>query len=132
MDLQNILSALSTIGMLILGAFSIYLKTSAKAQTKAKEISDKISEIIAQAVVLIAKAEEEYKDWTGGEKFNAVVTELYELVPEVLRGIITRDMIEDIVQSTFDEIKKYATAKMDEAVEKIDVSDNTEQATEEE
>ena len=35
--------------------------------------------------------------------------------------IITREMIEEIVQSTFDQIKEYATAKMDETVEKIEV-----------
>ena len=36
MDLQAILSVLGTIGTVLLGALSIYLKTSAKAKTKAK------------------------------------------------------------------------------------------------
>ena len=121
MDLQVILSVLGTIGTVLLGALSIYLKTSAKAKTKAKEIADKIGEITAQAVVFIANAEKEYKDWTGGEKFTRVVDQLYALVPEGINMIITREMIEEIVQSTFDQIKEYATAKMDETVEKIEV-----------
>lgn len=121
MDLQAILSVLGTIGTVLLGALSIYLKTSAKAKTKAKEIADKIGEITAQAVVLIAEAEKEYKNWTGGEKFTRVVDQLYALVPEGINMIITRDMIEEIVQSTFDQIKEYATAKMDETVEKIEI-----------
>ena len=86
-----------------------------------KEIADKIGEITAQAVVFIANAEKEYKDWTGGEKFTRVVDQLYALVPEGINMIITREMIEEIVQSTFDQIKEYATAKMDETVEKIEV-----------
>ena len=121
MDLQAILSVLGTIGTILLGAFSIYLKTSAKAKTKAKEIADKIGEITAQAVVFIANAEKEYKDWTGGEKFTRVVDQLYALVPEGINMIITREMIEEIVQSTFDQIKEYAKEKMDETVEKIKV-----------
>lgn len=121
MDLQAILSVLGTTGTVLLGALSIYLKTSAKAKTKAKEIADKIGEITAQAVVFIANAEKEYKDWTGGEKFTRVVDQLYALVPEGINMIITREMIEEIVQSTFDQIKEYATAKMDETVEKIEV-----------
>lgn len=121
MDLQAILSVLGTIGTILLGALSIYLKTSAKAKTKAKEIADKIGEITAQAVVFIANAEKEYKDWTGGEKFTRVVDQLYALVPEGINMIITREMIEEIVQSTFDQIKEYTTAKMDETVEKIEV-----------
>lgn len=121
MDLQAILSVLGTIGTVLLGALSIYLKTSAKAKTKAKEIADKIGEITAQAVVFIANAEKEYKDWTGGEKFTRVVDQLYALVPEGINMIITREMIEEIVQSTFDQIKEYATAKMDETVKKIEV-----------
>ena len=132
MDLQNIYSILSGIGMVVLGALSVYLKTSTKARTKARQIAEMLGELNAKAVIFIAKAEEEYKDWTGGEKFDIVVSELYDLVPNILKAIITKEMIEEIVQSTFDEIKKYATAKMDEAVENIDVSDNTEQATEEE
>lgn len=121
MDLQAILSVLGTIGTVLLGALSIYLKTSAKAKTKAKEIADKIGEVTAQAVVFIANAEKEYKDWTGGEKFTRVVDQLYASIPEGINMIITREMIEDIVQSTFDQIKEYTTAKMDETVEKIEV-----------
>lgn len=123
MDYEQIISILSTICTIILGAFSIYLKTSAKAQTKAKKIQEAIAEITAKAVIFIAEAEEQYRDWTGGEKFDKVVNELYELIPDGLNKIITKNMIEEIVQSTFDEIKVYLTAKMDNALDKTELNE---------
>ena len=121
MDLQQVLSVLGTIGTIVLGALSIYLQTSKKAQNKAKEVAEKIGEITGQAIVFIAEAEKEYKDYTGGEKFQKVVDQLYDLVPEGINMIITREMIEEIVQSTFDEVKRYTTAKLDETVNKVEV-----------
>lgn len=123
MDYEQIISILSTICTIILGAFSIYLKTSAKAQTKAKKIQEAIAEITAKAVIFIAEAEEQYRDWTGGEKFDKVVNELYELIPDGLNKIITKNTIEEIVQSTFDEIKVYLTAKMDNALDKTELNE---------
>lgn len=123
MDYEQIISIISTICTIILGAFSIYLKTSTKAQTKAKKIQEAIAEITAKAVIFIAEAEEQYRDWTGGEKFDKVVNELYELIPDGLNKIITKNMIEEIVQSTFDEIKVYLTAKMDNALDKAELNE---------
>ena len=51
----------------------------------------------------------------------AVVDKLYSLVPEGLNKIVTRAMIEEIVQSTFNEIEEYARTTLDKAVDKINV-----------
>ena len=123
MEFQNILNLLQTVFSLIVAGIALYLKFSAKAQTKAKEVQEVISEITARAVIYIREAEENYKDTTkaGGKKFAQVVDKLYALVPEGLNKIITREMIEEIVQSTFNEIEEYARTALDKAVDKINV-----------
>ena len=123
MEFQNILNLLQTVFSLIVAGIALYLKFSTKAQTKAKEVQEVISEISARAVIYIREAEENYKDTTkaGGEKFAQVVDKLYALVPEGLNKIITREMIEEIVQSTFNEIEEYARTALDKAVDKINV-----------
>ena len=123
MEFQNILNLLQTVFSLIVAGIALYLKFSTKAQTKAKEVQEVISEINARAVIYIREAEENYKDTTkaGGEKFAQVVDKLYALVPEGLNKIITREMIEEIVQSTFNEIEEYARTALDKAVDKINV-----------
>ena len=123
MEFQNILNLLQTVFSLIVAGIALYLKFSTKAQTKAKEVQEVISEITARAVIYIREAEENYKDTTkaGGEKFAQVVDKLYTLVPEGFNKIITREMIEEIVQSTFNEIEEYARTALDKAVDKINV-----------
>lgn len=123
MEFQTILNLLQTIFSLIVAGIALYLKFSTKAQTKAKEVQEVISEITARAVIYIREAEENYKDTTkaGGEKFAQVVDKLYALVPEGLNKIVTREMIEEIVQSTFNEIEEYARTILDKAVDKINV-----------
>ena len=123
MEFQNILNLLQTVFSLIVAGIALYLKFSTKAQTKAKEVQEVISEITAKAVIYIREAEENYKDTTkaGGEKFAQVVDKLYALVPEGLNKIITREMIEEIVQSTFNEIEEYARTALDKAIDKINV-----------
>lgn len=123
MEFQNILNLLQTVFSLIVAGIALYLKFSTKAQTKAKEVQEVISEITARAVIYIREAEENYKDTTkaGGEKFAHVVDKLYALVPEGFNKIVTREMIEEIVQSTFNEIEEYARTTLDKAVDKISV-----------
>lgn len=127
MNLETIYGILTTIATLLFGGFAIYCKTSAKAQAKAKEVQEVIADLMAKAVIFIREAEESYKDTTGagGKKFNEVVDNLYALVPVALKSIITRTMIEEIVQSTFDEIEAYVKTQLDKATDKIEVkSDN--------
>ena len=123
MNTQEILSLIQSLIMLGCGGLALYFKFSTKAQTKAKEIQELIAQITAQAVVYIAEAEKDYKDTTqsGGKKFEQVVNKLYDLVPDALHGIVTKEMISEIVQSTFDEIQEYVRLQLDEAVDKIPV-----------
>lgn len=118
MNLNTVLELSKYVAMILLGGLSLYFKYSTKAQTKAKEVQEKIAEITANAVILIKQAEEDYKDVTkaGGQKFNQVVDQLYSFVPDGFNKIITKDMIEDIVQSTFEQIEEYAKLKLDNAV----------------
>lgn len=120
MDMQTLLEVLKGLITLGLGGLALYFKFSTKAQTKAKQIQETIAEITAKAVIFIKEAEENYKDVTnaGGKKFEEVVNKLYALVPDGFNKIITREMIAEIVQSTFDEIEEYMTVKLDETIDK--------------
>lgn len=119
MSLEIIYSILTTIATLITGGLAIYLETSKKAQEKAKEIQEVIAELTAKTVIYIKEAEENYKDTTkmGGKKFNEVVDKLYALVPTAIKTIITKSMIEEIVQSTFEEIEEYVQLQLDNAID---------------
>lgn len=123
MDMQQFLEILQTIITLLVGGLALYFKFSTKAQTKAKQVQEVIADITASAVIYIREAEENFSDTTnaGGKKFGQVVTKLYDLVPEGLNKIITKEMIEEIVQSTFNEIEEYVKLQLDEAVDKITV-----------
>ena len=123
MNTQEILSLIQSLIMLGCGGLALYFKFSTKAQTKAKEIQELIAQITAQAVVYIAEAEKDYKDTTqsGGKKFEQVVSKLYDLVPDALHGIITKEMISEIVKSTFDEIQEYVRLQLDNSIDKIEV-----------
>lgn len=123
MDLQQIYTIATTVLTIVGGALSIYLRTSEKAKAKAKEVADVLAEITAKAIIFIKEAEESYKDvsHSGGQKFEEVVDKLYDLVPDALHGIFTKDMIGQIVQSTFDEIEAYAKVQLDRAMDKIEV-----------
>lgn len=123
MNMQQFLEILQNIITLLVGGLALYFKFSIKAQTKAKQIQKVITDIRANAVIYIRKAEENFGDTTnvGGKKFGQVVTKLYDLVPEELNKVITKEMIEEIVQSTFNEIEKYAKLQFDKVVDKIPV-----------
>lgn len=125
MNLEMILNVVQFMAYIVLGALVIWFKTSEKAQKKAKEIQEVLADLGAQAIILIKQAEEDYKDVTnaGGDKFNQVVDQLFSLVPDGLNRIIDREMIEDIVQSTFDEIEEYVKLQLDKATEKIEVEE---------
>ena len=127
MDIQTIYNIFVTVVAIAIGGLSLYLKTSAKAQAKAKEVQETMALIMGEAVVYIRKAEEDYKDSTKkrGEKFEEVVDKLYSLVPDALKPIITEDRIKDIVQSTFDEVENYVKLQLDDAVDKVDVKPKT-------
>lgn len=105
---------LKTVLMVVLGGLALYIQCN-------KKIQEKVAEITGKAVALIKEAEEAYKDSTkaGGVKKAWVVDQLYALVPKPFNLIITKDMIDQIVESTFVEVEKYAKQQLDKAVEKI-------------
>lgn len=124
MDLSQILQVLETIGILVIGGFGYYFKQSAKVKKKAAEVEQCIASIMADVVLYIKQAEEDYKDVShaGGQKFEQVVNKLYELVPDALHSFITKEMIEDMVQNTFEEMEKYVAIQLDKVTDSIDTS----------
>lgn len=120
MDVNTLLEGAKFALTLVCGGLALYFKFSTKAKTKAKEVQATIANVTAQAVAFIKEAEEEYKDTTnaGGKKFTQVVDNLYNLVPAAIKNIVTKEMIADIVQRTFDEIEEYVTLQLDHAIEK--------------
>ena len=122
MDYNMVLEILEIVGLLIVGGLGLYFKHSAKAQAMAKEVQEVIANITAKAVIFIREAEEKYHDTTnmGGVKFEEVVDRLYDLVPDGLKFMITREMIADMVQSTFDQIEEYVRLQLDGAIEELD------------
>ena len=106
MNTELIISVLQVAAYIIIGGMALYLQT--KGNLKAK------------ASVLIAEAEATYKDATkaGGEKFEWVVSSLYAIIPAVLKPLISRQMLESLVQSTFDAMQRYAKMQLDKFVDK--------------
>lgn len=107
MELTAILNIIQLVVALVLGAISLYLKQKNTIMNLAKE---KISE-----------AEEMYKDSTnaGGEKFEWVVTTIYELMPAAFRMVFTKETIMVLVQRMFDSMEKYAVSQMDKIANKV-------------
>ena len=62
--------------------------------------------ITAATVDAINTAENE--DKTGEEKKQLAVEQVYALVPKVLKPIITKKFIDQLVQAAFDKIKAFA------------------------
>lgn len=63
----------------------------------------------------------EDSDKNGEEKFNEVVTRIYELIPVAVRPFITRALVEVLVQEVFDKMEEYARKQLEkEATETTD------------
>lgn len=100
MTIDTAIELLKWLALFTLGAASIYYQTNTK-----------ISCYVAK---LIEEAENVYKDTAkaGGEKFEWVVTALYGMVPAMLKPFITRQVLESLVQSTFDAMQQYAATQI--------------------
>lgn len=111
----DVWNVLTTIGTFALGALAFYFNSSKKAQAKLKEVQTVISEVTANAAIFIVEAEKAYQDVSnaGGQKFEYVVDKLYSLVPDFAKFIITKEMIGEIVQNTFDQIEEYVSTQLD-------------------
>lgn len=107
MSTETILAGLQIVGYIALGGLALYLKTKGKLKE--------------QAAGFIADAEEQYKDSTkaGGQKFEWAVEQLYGLVPKVLKPVITRKMVSQIVQFAFEKGEAYAQLQLDKLANTI-------------
>lgn len=103
----NIYSIVVTVLFVVLGYITSYIRTK--------------SQLIQKTEELINTAEENYKSATqaGQEKFNAVVTWLYDMTPAPLKIFITKQMISQIVQTAFDKMQDFANKQLDKVVDKI-------------
>ncbi|MDF2678214.1 MAG: hypothetical protein K0Q97_2558 [Bacillota bacterium] len=106
-DLRSIIQILIPILTIIFGFLSAYFKQNDKLK--------------CSAIKYITEAEEMYKDVSkaGGTKFAWVVDILYNLVPNPLKFLFTKKVIEAIVQSTFDGIEAYAKTQLDKSADKM-------------
>lgn len=57
------------------------------------------------AIDYICYAEKTFENHKNDEKFNYVLTRLYEGLPSIVKVFITIDMIKDFIQKVFNEIK---------------------------
>jgi hypothetical protein len=113
MNFDLIMQVLIPILTIILGAASLYYRENEKLRDS--------------SIKYIAQAESLYKDTTkaGGQKFEWVVDTLYNIVPTPFKIIITKKIIEKVVQSTFDELEEYAKMQLDKVLnDNITRSDN--------
>ena len=101
MTVENIITVLGAVGYILLGGLALYLNTKGNLKEK--------------AAGFIADAEEQYQDATkaGGAKFEWAVEQLYGLVPKVLKPLITRKVIGQIVQFAFEKGEAYAKMQLD-------------------
>lgn len=84
---------------------SLYFKYS----TQVKEVKKIFAQVIVKAVIFIKDTVAKHEDIPKArdKKFNKVVSELYKPVPDALNEMITKDMIIETVQFTFNQIEEY-------------------------
>ena len=83
--------------ILLVGAL-IFLVSQGKA---------KALQILLSLMLRAEKEAEEYLLQTGDEKFSWVVERGYQLLPKVVRLIITYGMFEQLAKSAYDKAKQY-------------------------
>ena len=92
--------------MLLLGALAAYYATNAR-------LRDWVAHLITQA-------EASYQGIrAGGEKRAWVVSKLWEMIPAPLRGVVTKQLPEELVQGTFDSMELYAKTQADKVINRF-------------
>lgn len=111
---MDALEVVKTLGLVLLGGLSLYLQYN-------KKLQEKIKEVVKNAALVIKKAEEVYKDSTkaGGAKFEYAVNQLHSMIPVPFNRVISKALIADIVQSTFEEMESYAKEQLDKATDPL-------------
>ena len=120
MHLASLLLLIRTLVAATLGFLAVYWKTSEIAQKKSKQTVEAIQFITDNAMTYIDDAEKLYSDIakSGGEKFKWVVDAIMLIIPDKLEWIITREMVEGIVQQTFEKLENYAMTQIDNQLSK--------------
>lgn len=129
MDLNSILDVLQWVAYFVLGGLAIYMNVSGKA----KGLKTALTDFITNVVVFINQAEDE-NEKIGEEKKAEVVEKIYSMLPKTAQKIITKELIDEVVQGVFDEVKAYAVKQLDKAMESAtnvvnDATEKVEEAT---
>ncbi len=99
----NLVETAKWLLILLLGGGLAYYRASAKLQNVMGH--------------MIAEAESIYRNSFGSTKFEWVCNTLHGILPAPLRVIMTRQMIERLVQNTFDAMAAYAKMQLDELLD---------------
>lgn len=112
MDWNAILDVLQWVLYFVLGGLAIYMNVSGKA----KGLKQALTDFVTNIVIYINEAEDEH-DKIGAEKKAEVVAKLYDMLPKTAQKIISKDLIDEVVENVFQEVKAYAVKQLDKAVE---------------
>lgn len=102
---MTVYNVIITVLLVVLGFLSTYLKTRDNLK---KQTGD-----------LINTAESMYNSGDGDMKFTFVVETLYSFVPSPLNLILNKHIIEELVQTTFDEMQNFAIKQLDKVTDKV-------------
>lgn len=111
METIDIFRAVLYIMALILGGLALWYKGNSKLNGK--------------VAALITAAEAEYRDSVkaGGQKFEWVVDQLYRMIPAAIRPFVSRNLVDTVVQSTFNAVEGYAKLQLDKLADKVKVGE---------
>lgn len=106
MNFDLILNLILTCGVLLFGGFCVYVRQNVNLKAAAEKA--------------IIAAENAYKDTTkaGGYKFKYAVNMVHSSLPAPLRLIISKDIVETVIQNTFNYMENYAKTQLDKLVDK--------------
>ena len=93
--------------ILVLGAVIVYLK-------KYTNVIQKVNEVIVEAENVYS----EYEN-AGAKKMQFCISKLNEIIPKVLKPILTDEILEILIQSIFNEVSKYAEIQKQKLAEQI-------------
>lgn len=97
---------ITTVLIVIFGYFVSYLKTK--------------NNLLDEAKNAVNYAEKEYEDTmnAGSEKMSWAIDYLYGLVPTIIKPLITKDVLQSIIQTVFDGMKMFADYQLDKIIDK--------------
>lgn len=124
MSNEILMSILKEVLFVIAGGLFVFAKSyyTIKKEKINSQKEKVISDVTAKASGLITEAEKEYSSYfkAGGLKKEWVVNHLYNFIPVKIRPFISRELIEDIVQTIFDGTQDYAKTQLNKAIGKVE------------